>query len=164
MRYCIVVTITSADTANQIRNLFGLQAGGTGLKDYVLGRDLDPDSNTFGRWVLAFGGVAVTSGTDPKTGLPLEVDVVALVAYNADISDLVKTRIGDLANNRPSLVRQLQFDPPVTRLQMQDRLAVEVGQEMSADHYWHAKPGDDVTTGVNSAATLLAKFQVVPGV
>lgn len=159
-KYCIVITITAADSAVAIRNLFGLAGGGNvGLKDYVLGRDLDPDTNVFGRYVLAVGGTPVD--IDSNVGGTQEGDVLALIAFNADVSETIKTRIGELANSRPSLVRQLMFNPPLTRAQMTDRLAVEVGQELACSHYWHCKPGDDVTTGVNSGSALLIKFQPV---
>lgn len=156
MRVCIVVTIVAGDTNNELRDLFGVGAT-TGLKDYVVGRDLD-QSGEFGRWVLAHNGVPVTT-TNPK-GEQVEVEVKMLIAYNSNISATKKTHIGTFCNNRPTLARQLEFNPPKTRLEMVDRLKVEVGQEMACSHYWHSKAGDSVA--VADAAELLAKFIPVP--
>lgn len=158
VKFCMVVTIVAGDNAPDIRDLFGLGAT-VGLKDYVLGRDPD-GSGGFDRYVLAQNGVAVTT-TGPH-GDQVEVDVQVLIAYNANVGANIRTRIGEAANNKPSLIRQLEFNPPLTRPQMVSRLTVEVGQEMACSKFWHNKPGDDVVTGVNSAATLLAKFQNVP--
>ena len=157
-RYCLVVTITAADSGAAIRTLFGLPSG-TGLKDYVVGRDAD-ETGQFQRWVLAQGGVAATI-TGPK-GTPVEVDTVCLIAFNSDVSATIRTRIGEAANNKPSLIRQLEFNPPLTRPQMVARLSSEVGSNLGCDHYWATKPGDNVTTGVTSPDLLLAKFSPVP--
>lgn len=156
-RYCIVVTLIAADSGPELSTLLGV--GGTGLKDYESGRDQDA-SGEFARWVLSQGGVACTINN--LKGNPEEVDVVALFAFNSNVSANFRTRMKQAKDLRPTLVRDFEFNPPVTRQQMADRLASEVGSNLGCSHYWHSKPGDDVTTGVTTPALLLAKFQAVP--
>lgn len=158
MKYCIVCVITANDTANQVRDLFGLGAGQTGLKDYIIEDPLTPE-----RWVLAQGGSAISTGND-KNGNPLRVDGFVLIAYVRDVPDTIRTRIGQALNARPGIGAQVDLPVGTTRQQILDRLTKLVGNTYACDHYWRTKPGDDVTTGINSPETLLAKFSPVPGV
>lgn len=160
-KYCLVVTITAADSAASVAALFGI--GSTGLKDYVLGYNQDGATGEFQNWSLAFGGVQITQGTSPHTG-PIPVDAFLLVAYVRDVSNAIRTHIGTAMNARPMLGAQVDFAAGVTRPQIISQLTALIGQTYACDHFWSARPGDDVVTGITDAASLLAKFSAVPGV
>lgn len=155
-RYCFAVVITAADSANSVRDLFGLQAGVTGISDYLKGIEQDPDTGEFQRWQLSFGGNGLTVNGEV-------VEIKLLVAYVRDVSDAIRTRIGQALNARPMLGQQQDFAAGTTRQQIAARILATVGEVMACDHYWAVRPGDDLATGVTDAASLLAKFTAVPG-
>lgn len=154
MHYGVLITVTSADTRNDLSNLL------TGLRGYAIARWY-PGSNVTGPadyYVLGIGlDVAAIAGTDPKTGQPLEIPIGFWLSYNPDLSSSVT---GLIANIQPYAKGGFYPTTVKTRAELVAGITNEAVSH-GCDHLWTVKPGDDVTTGVTINAELMAKFTPV---
>lgn len=145
MKYCLGVTVISTDSrANFGKLLADLQA-------YLIGRDLDPATNDFTRYVLGVGGVPATF-TNPA-GAQEEIGVAALIGYNPDVPNAVVNELSQL-QRKAGLIQQISFSPAKTRAEAEAYLQNQA--RFVGDAIWLTRPGDNVTVADNAA--LLAKF------
>jgi hypothetical protein len=143
MHYCMLINVIATDTRNAFSNLL------SGLQGYAIARRY-PDTaqgDPADYYVLGLSGTpALVNGQ--------EVPVGFMLGYNQDCPTNVQNLIGNLAALAEGA---LSPNPPLDRPTLTARLRQMAG-ERGCDHVWEVKPGDDVTTGVTTAAALLAKF------
>jgi hypothetical protein len=146
-RYCFLLSIVSGDARN------ALLATCTDVANYAIGRD-DDGAGGFNRYVLGVAGVAATAGTDPGTGLPVEVGAAGFIGYNQDVPANVVNALNAI-QQRANLVRQVAFNPPKTRAEIVAYLRRLAGED-GCDKGLVLAPGN--TVGAADGAALLAKF------
>lgn len=152
-KYCVTCAVISTDGRVAFRNLCQAMAG------KVVGRD--SVGNVFQRYVWGVGGVAATV-LNPK-GQSVEIDAVAIVGFNDNVSKQTMDEINDL-QQIPGVAQmvfgQADYDGTgtpryLTRAEVHARLRQRAGEDGS-DKYWPVEVGANLTTADNAA--LLAKF------
>lgn len=153
-KYCITCAVVNGDGRVAFRNLC------TALVGKVVGRD--QVGGVFQRYVWGIGGVAATVLN--AKGESVEVDAVAIVGFNDNVSKQTQDEINDL-QQIPGVAQMLftqdRYDGPsnplryMTRAEVHARLRTRAGEDGSSK-YWPVEVGANLTTADNAA--LLAKF------
>jgi hypothetical protein len=144
--YCILLSVVSGDTRNNRLSTC------SDVANYAIGRDDDGDG-VIDRYILGVGGTAATAGVN-RDGVPIEVVVEAMIGYNQDVPSNILNAL-DTTPRRAGLVRQIAFNPPKIRSDIDTYLRRLAGQD-GCDKVLTMIPGDII--GAVDNAALLAKF------